>query len=380
MMHSTKIGLVGTGFIAHNLATLIRHMTQHRYDIAAILTRREIDSLNDFPYAENLTNSLNELIDKSDLIIECSGDVLHATVVTEEAQNAGLPVLTMNSEFHVTTGSYFSNRGYLSECHGDQPGCIAALKEEAEIMGFKPLILGNFKGFLDENPALDTMQYWADRQQFTVKQTTSFTDGTKVQIEQAFVANAFDATIFQEGLLGVRTNNYEQTAKELAAKADALGAMVSDYIISDEELPSGIFIAGTHNGDQGDSLQTYKLGPGPYYVLNTSYHLCAFEILKTVNRYLLGLPPLLNVKSPNISVAAIAKKALTKDSVINSAIGSMECRGEVVFANKHPQHVPIGVLENARLKRDIDPGQIITFDDIDIEPSRALEIVQELFI
>ena len=58
----------------------------------------------------------------------------------------------------------------------------------------------------------------------------------------------------------------------------------------------------------------------------------------------------------------------------------MEYRGEVVFANKHPQHVPIGVLENARLKRDIDPGQIITFDDIDIEPSRALEIVQELFI
>ncbi len=380
MMHSTKIGLVGTGFIAHNLATLIRHMTNHRYEIAAILTRRELEGLKDFPFQEKITNSLNELIDKSDLIIECSGDVLQATIVTEEAHNAGLPVLTMNSEFHVTTGSYFSDKGYLSECHGDQPGCIAALKEEAEIMGFRPLILGNFKGFLDKNPTLEAMEYWANRQKFTVKQTTSFTDGTKVQIEQAFVANAFDATIFQEGLLGIRTNDYEQTAKELAAKAEAMDSMVAEYVISDHQLPSGIFIAGTHNGDQRESLLTYKLGDGPYYVLNTAYHLCAFEILKTVNRYLLGLPPLLNSKKASTSVAAIAKLPLEKDSVIESGIGSMQCRGEVIFADKHPQHVPIGVLEKARVKREIAPGQIITFDDVDLEPTRALEIVQELFV
>lgn len=379
MMYSTKIGLVGTGFIARNFATMVENMPECRYDVVSILTRRNIKDINGFPFEDKITNSINELIDKSDLILECSGDVFQATMVTEEAQNAGLPVLTMNSEFHVTTGAYFADKGYLSECHGDQPGCIAALKEEAEFMGFEPLILGNFKGFLDHNPSPKDMKYWADKQDFTVKQTTSFTDGTKVQIEQAFVANAFNATIFKEGLLGQRTDDYEQTAKEMAAKADAMNAMVADYLISDHPLPTGIFIAGKHNGEQKDSLQTYKLGDGPYYVLNTSYHLCAFEILKTVNRYLLGLPPLMNNKNPNVSVAAIAKTELKKDTVISHGIGSFHCRGESIFADKHPGHVPIGILENARLKRTVAPDQIITFDDIDIEQSRAVDIVQSLF-
>jgi len=379
MMHSARIGLVGTGYIARNLATMIFYMTNHRYEVVSILTRRNKSEIKEFPFHDTITNSLNELIDKSDLIIECSGDVYQATQVTEEAQNAGLPVLTMNSEFHVTTGAHFSDNGYLSECHGDQPGCIAALKEEAEFMGFEPLILGNFKGFLDENPSEEAMQYWAEKQNFTIKQTTSFTDGTKVQIEQTLVANAFDATIFQEGLLGLRTDDYVKTATELAAKADAQNIVAADYIISDNQLPTGIFVVGKHNGVQRGSLSTYKLGDGPYYCLNTAYHLCCYEILKTVNRYLLGLPPLLNNRNPALSVAAITKKELKKDSVIKSGIGSFECRGKAIFAAKNPGHVPIGAIKNARLKHDVGPGHVLTFDDLEIEPSRVIDIVKSLF-
>ena len=44
---------------------------------------------------------------------------------------------------------------------------------------------------------------------------------------------------------------------------------------------------------------------------------------------------------------------------------------------QHPDHVPIGLLRKTALKRAVEPGQIITFDDIDILPSRALDIVME---
>ena len=379
-MHSIKIGMVGSGFIAHNFAAMIKQMGGHQYNIASILTRRNIDSINDFPYAEKLTNSVTELIDKSDLILECSGNVIHATKVAIATFEAGLPLLTMNSEFHVTTGSYFSDKGYLSECHGDQPGCLAALKEEAELMGFKSLILGNFKGYLNTNPSEEDMSYWAKKQGFTVKQTTSFTDGTKVQIEQAFAANAFNGSIFQEGMLGLKTNDYIQTAQELALRADESAQIMADYIISDAALPSGVFIAGKQHPDQQQALATYKLGDGPYYVLHTTYHLCSFEILKTINRYLLGLPPLLNITSaPEISVAAIAKIQLDKGQTINSAIGSFECRGSTVYAKQHSSHVPIGILENAVIKRTVEAGQIITYDDVELNESEALEITRNTF-
>ena len=44
------------------------------------------------------------------------------------------------------------------------------------------------KGFLNHHPTPGEMRYWAKRQGISLRQVTSFTDGTKIQIEQAFVA------------------------------------------------------------------------------------------------------------------------------------------------------------------------------------------------
>jgi len=46
-----------------------------------------------------------------------------------------------------------------------------------------------------------------------------------------------------------------------------------------------------------------------------------------------------------------------------------------VKLDENPHHVPIGLLRKTVLKRAIEPGQLITFDDVDILPSRALDIV-----
>lgn len=378
MSLSIRIGVVGTGFIAGSLIRLIQ--SKDNYQLTAILTRRDLKTSTDFPGIEIATNSINELIDKVDLIVECSGTVNHATEIANAAVEACLPVITMNSEFHTTTGSYFADKLYLSEAEGDQPGCIAALNEECIKMGFTPLVLGNFKGFLNTNPSVDDMQYWSEIQGITIKQTTSFTDGTKVQIEQAFVANGLEGTILQMGLSGPKSDDYVATAKDLAKTADVLGQPVSDYIISDTGLPAGVFIAAKHNNKEHKALQYYKLGEGPYYVLTKNYHLCAFEILKTVDRYLLGLPPLLNnSSSPKISIASIAKCDLTPGEKIVSGIGGFEVRGEAVLLSDDISHVPIGILENAIVTRKVEAGQVLTYDDIELVPSLALDITQKLF-
>ena len=158
MNNVTNVGVVGTGFIAQGLVKAL--LSEKDIAVTSILTRRKIDDFVSYPKQECLTNSVEELVEKSDIIVECSGDVIYGTDVVNQAFLASIPVITMNSELQVTTGSYFADKGYITEAEGDQPGCLAALHENIIQMGFKPLVYGNIKGFLNINPLREDMEFW----------------------------------------------------------------------------------------------------------------------------------------------------------------------------------------------------------------------------
>ncbi|MCQ4289418.1 NAD(P)-dependent oxidoreductase [Pseudomonas stutzeri] len=361
--------------IAH---CLIRLLDRHYQDmhVSRVLTRRPLSSFTDFPLTERLTNSIDQLIDEADLIIECSGDVFHGTEVIERAFEAGLPVVTVNAELQVTTGSYLAGKGLLTEAEGDQPGSLAALHEEALMMGFKPLVYGNMKGYLNHNPTLEDMMFWSKRQGISIDQTTSFTDGTKVQIEQVIVGNGLGASITKQGLGGMASTNLTETGNVLGMMADRLGQPFVDYVIPSGYSAGGVFLVCRHDDNQQAALEYFKLGPGPYYTLVRPFHLCSLEVGKTVRRVLNGGGALLNNSTtPTLGVAAIAKRTMRPGELIERGIGGFQFRGEAVKLDENPHHVPIGLLRKTVLKRAIEPGQLITFDDVDILPSRALDIV-----
>ncbi|WP_407297745.1 NAD(P)-dependent oxidoreductase [Stutzerimonas zhaodongensis] len=363
--------------IAH---CFIRLISQHYHDleVSRVLTRRPLNSFNDFPLPERLTNSVDRLIDEADLIVECSGDVFHGTEVIERAFEAGLPVVTINAELQVTTGSYLAGKGFITEAEGDQPGSLAALHEEALMMGFKPLVYGNMKGYLNHDPSIDDMRYWAKRQGISVDQTTSFTDGTKVQIEQAIVGNGLGATITKQGLEGLASTNLTESGNLLGMMAERLGKPFVDYVIPSGYPAGGVFLVCRHDDDQRAAIEYFKLGPGPYYTLVRPFHLCSLEVGKTVRRVLAGGDVLLNNSTtPTLGVGAIAKRAMRAGELIERGIGGFQFRGEALKLENHPDHVPIGLLRKTALKRAVEPGQLITFDDIDILPSRALDIVMQ---
>lgn len=363
--------------IAHGFVRLIK---QHYQDmqISRVLTRRPLSTMTDFPLADVLTNSLDELIDNSDLIVECSGDVFHGTAVIERAFEAGLKVVTVNAELQVTTGSYLAGKGFLTEAEGDQPGSLAALREDALQMGFQPLVYGNMKGYLNHDPSPEDMAYWANRQGISVDQTTSFTDGTKVQIEQVIIGNGLGATITRQGMEGLASTNLDDSASLLGMMAERVGQPIVDYVIPSGYPAGGVFLVGRHDEDQARAIEYFKLGRGPFYTLVRPFHLCSLEVGKTVRRVLSGGGVLLNNSTePTLGVAAIAKRAMKPGELIERGIGGFQFRGEAIKLGQHPDHVPIGLLRKTALKRAVEPGQIITFDDIDILPSRALDIVME---
>ena len=367
-----RVGVIGTGFIARGLFGVVRQLPD--MCVSRVLTRRSIQSVTDVPDGVVLTNSIQELIDHSDVVVECSGHVLHAADVIRHVVLASLPVVTMNSEFHVTCGSYFVQRGYVTEAEGDQPGCTAALREDALAMGFSPLVFGNMKGYLNPDPTHEEMVYWAERQGIRVEQTISFTDGTKVQIEQAFVANGFGAGIARDGLLGTETDDFDATATDMAHESQRLGYPICDFLVARGQAP-GVFVVGSHDEEHRAALRYMKMGDGPFYVLMRPFHLCALEIPKTIRRSVSGLPPLLNNSAqPTISVAAIAKRAIKKGASIDLGVGSFDVRGRAVRIADNLGHVPIGILYNATVTRDLERGQMLTLDDVDLPDSYARDI------
>jgi len=371
MTEITRIGVAGTGLIGKGLALEIEK--QSNYTLSKVLTRRDIRTMSDYPFQETLTNSVDDFLENCDVIVECSGDVIYGTEVIDKAITASIPVITMNAELQVTTGSYFAKRGFITEAEGDQPGCLASLHENVVQMGFKPRVYGNIKGFLKLDPNIEDMRYWSKKNGVRLDMTTSFTDGTKVQIEQVLVANGLNAGIAVDGLLAPSSDNLNETGIELAEKANHLGYPICEFVLA-PKAPPGVFITAEHDHRQKDALRYYKMGDGPFYTILQNYHLCHLEIMKTIKRVVDGGGILLNNgKNPSISVAAIAKRELLPGEKIAKGIGSFQVRGEAVKIAHHETHVPIGLLVNAEMKRHVKKGELLTFEDVELPKSLALD-------
>ncbi|MCB1970934.1 MAG: hypothetical protein KDG54_11055 [Geminicoccaceae bacterium] len=371
-----RIGVIGTGFVSRHFTMELHHRKE--YALSRVLTRRPVESCADFPFRDALTGSLNELIDNSDIIFECTGDVLHATETVEAALAAGKPVLTLNPEFHVTTGSYFVNRGFLTEADGDQPGCQASLFEEAAAMGFEPIVLGNMKGFLNRHPTPEDMKFWAGKQGISMPMVTSFTDGTKMQVEQALVGNFFGFDIARNELIGPETDDLKEVSQILGDAATELGRPITDYVVS-RKLPHGVFIVARHKDEQIDALRYLKMGDGPYYTLIRNNIFVHLEVFRTLERMIKLKTPLLhNHATPSISVAAVAKRDLQPGERVDRGCGSFEMRGICVRMRENRGHLPIGLAEQLTVKRRIEKDQIIGLDDVELPETRALEVWKEI--
>ena len=174
-------------------------------------------------------------------------------------------------------------------------------------MGFRPVVFGNIKGFLNTKPSREDMVFWSEKQGISLPQVTAFTDGTKIQIEQALVANGLGANLLRSGMMGPDSPDLEAAAKQLAEMAEEHEAgPVSDYVLN-AGGPAGVFVVARHDAEQQRFLKYLKLGDGPYYFLLQPFHLCHLEMVGTIEAVLNGRQPLLNNgRKPSVGVCALS--------------------------------------------------------------------------
>ncbi|MEA3357487.1 MAG: NAD(P)-dependent oxidoreductase, partial [Patescibacteria group bacterium] len=317
-------------------------------------------------------------IDKSDLIVECNGNPIYATEILCKVLDADIPVVTLDAELHITAGSYLSTKGLITEAEGDQPGALAALKKDMVSMGFKPLVYGNLKGFLNLNPTPEEMKYWAKKQGISTRIVTSATDGTKIQVEQSLVANGLGAVVARQGLYGYESVDIEKDAKRLALHAKEINQPISDYLLkssqSEGKFPKGVFITAEYDQSQASVFEYLKLGEGPFYTLVQNYFLCHLEVPKTIRQVLQDRSVLLdNSSHPTSGVCAIAKIDLEPGMPINWDNRPFHVRGEALSIKDAPNHVPIGLMNDVVIQRKVEAGQMLHFDDVEIPESKAYD-------
>jgi predicted homoserine dehydrogenase-like protein len=374
----TRVGISGSGFVARGVfAALAR---QPDLAVTGVLTRRPVAaSAGAFPEAL-LTNSIERLAERADIVLECSGDTLHAAEVLTRAGEAGCRLVTLCAEAQVTVGSALLARGFsITEAHGDQPGAFAALDREAREMDFRPLAYINLKGFHDPDPSPESMAFWAEKQKITLRAVTSYTDGSKLQIEQVLVANGLDARIARPGLIGGAVDDLADL-DHFAEAARALGAPVSDYVV--HPAVKGIVILADNEvaalDPEFSAFARIRTRKGAAFSLLKPYYLVHLEVARTLREVAAGRPPLLtNSSDPVATIAAVAKRPLPRGALIETALGGFELRGEAVEIAGNEAAVPITLLDGARLTRALEPGETVTEADVELPETLAHRLYRE---
>jgi predicted homoserine dehydrogenase-like protein len=301
-----------------------------------------------------------------DVVIEASNSIDEGVKYAEKSLNNGKHLVLMNSEVDLTFGPYLlklakKNGVTYTSCDGDQHGVIKRLVDDVESWGFKLVMAGNIKGFLDLDSNPTKIIPEADKRNLDYRMATAYTDGTKLAIEMALVANALGLRPNQDHMTGPKVGHVSGVLRVFDFHKILAEGPVVDYILG-AEPGGGIFVVGFCDDPyQKEMMKYYKMGDGPFYVFYRPYHLCHVESMRCIFDAVEGKPLLQPNCGMMTNVYARAKKDLSKKSVLDG-VGGYTCYGTI--RSLHDHFLPICLSEGVRLRRAVAKDDWITLDDV----------------
>lgn len=313
-----------------------------------------------------------------DAVIEASSSIIPAAGFALASLEHGKHLILMNSEIDLLFGPLLAETArkqkvVCTSCDGDQYGVLKHLIDDLALWGLDLVMAGNIKGFLDRSANPTSIIPEADIRNLDYHMCTSYTDGTKLNIEMAIIANACGLVTKKIGMHGPRTGHVRDVFN--CFDFDALWAErrpFVDYILG-AEPGGGVFVVGhCDNPYQQGMLSYYKMGPGPFYLFYRPYHLCHIEAMGTVidavRRKKALLTPDYGLQT---NVYAYAKKDLRAGEVLDG-IGGYCCYGMIENTTQHQAApgLPIGLAHEVTLKRSLAKDARILRDDVTCDPAR----------
>jgi predicted homoserine dehydrogenase-like protein len=406
-----RVGMIGAGFQGRGIAQqIIRHTPGMQ--LSAIANRTVDKAIECYrqcgiePAQAGGPADLSAAIDRNvpvvtddaeglascgalDAIVEVTGTIEPAARAILRAIENGNHVVQMNAELDGTIGPILKSRAeqaglVYTFSDGDQPGVQGNLLRFVRGLGVTPVLSGNIKGLHDcyRNP--ETQAAFAAKWQQSPAMVASFADGTKISFEQAIVANANGFRVARRGMVGPDFSGgnpsnplvpIEDTIEPFIEHFDPGKPALVDYVVGARPGP-GVFVVGTtDDAQQRHYLNLYKLGPGPYYVFTTPYHLCHFEVPSSVARAVVfGDATLAPRREPTVGVVAIAKTDLAAGTRI-ADFGGFEVYGvaENIDVIRKDNLLPIGIALECTIARDVPKDMPLTFDSVHIPEGRLVD-------
>lgn len=312
-----------------------------------------------------------------DVFVESTSSISAGANFTVAAIESGKHVNLMNAEIDLVFGPYFLQLARrhgvtYTSCDGDQHTVLKNVIDDMTLWGFELVMAGNIKGFLDRTADPIRIKPEAEKRRLDYKMCTAYTDGTKLCIEMALIANALGLKTTKPGMTGPQAKHVDEVLGLF--DFDALWEKrqpVVDYVLG--ALPGGgVYAVGYQDHPfQSFMLNYYKMGPGPFYLFYRPYHLCHVESIASIVRPALdGFSLLQPDHGFRTDVFAYAKKDLRAGEMLDG-IGGHTCYGLIENVNnKVHGGLEICLAEHLPLKRDIKANRPIMLSDVDIDAER----------
>ncbi len=313
-----------------------------------------------------------------DVFIEATNSVAAGGRYGTTALEHNKHLVMMNYEADLMFGSWLmhlalKNGLVYTVCDGDQPSVLRRLIDEMTFMGFDLVMAGNIKGFLDRYANPTSIVPEADKRNLDYCMCTSYTDGTKLSVEMAVLANGLGLRTAVPGMLGPRVTDVYEVFDHFDFDALWDGKTgIADYILGAKPT-GGVFAIG-HTDDpyQKETLEWFppRMGPGPFYLFYRPYHLGHFEAMATVAEAALNRRPVLQPRYGfRTNVYAYAKKDLQTGERLDG-FGGYTCYGMIencTDAGEHPG-LPICLSNGVTVRRDIPRDGRILIEDVIYDP------------
>jgi predicted homoserine dehydrogenase-like protein len=397
-----RIGMVGAGYMGQGMAAVIeRNMVGMR--VVAIANRTVENAERAFADAgvdtsEQVSDqaTLDSLLARGgravtsdplllcrapgiEAVIECTGEVEAGAHVATEAIANRKHVLLVNAELDATAGpilKVLADRAgvVITNADGDEPSVAMNMFRFVRSIGYRPVLAGNVKGFLDHHRNPDTQKGFADAHGQRPFMVTSFADGTKLSLEATTLANATGFKVRQPGMEGRRLAHVRDLL-DLYDPKELLDQGLVEYVLG-AEPGSGAFVIGYNDDPMLMPYMSYfKMGDGPLYMFYRPFHLTHLEAPLSVARAVLfGDAAIAPAGGPVCEVATIAKRDLEAGEELDG-IGGYDCYGLIdnLENARRDDVLPIGLAAGARLTRAVAKDQPISNADVVLPSGRLID-------